>query len=41
MATIQNISNITPGLSRALTELEYILKLVKADLIKILSQTKK
>ena len=40
-ATIQDISNITPGLSRALTEFEYILKPVKADSIKILVQTKK
>ena len=40
-ATIQDISNITPGLSRALTEFEYILKPVKADSIKILMQTKK
>ena len=39
-ATIQDISNITPGLSRALTEFEYILKPVKADSIKILAQTK-
>ena len=39
-ATIQDISNITPGLSRALTEFEYILKPVKADSIKILMQSK-
>ena len=40
-ATIQDISTITPGLSRALTEFEYILKPVKSDSIKILAETKK
>ena len=34
------MEKLIPGLSRALTEFEYILKPVKADSIKILAQTK-
>ena len=39
--TIKDMEKLIPGLSRALTEFEYILKPVKADSIKILMQTKK
>lgn len=38
--TIKDMEKLIPGLSRALTEFEYILKPVKADSIKILMQTK-
>ena len=38
--TIKDMEKLIPGLSRALTEFEYILKPIKSDSIVILMQTK-